>query len=62
MRRLTLTPQGQATLAAVVPAMQRAQARILAPLAPAERELFMSLLQRLVRENNDCSRAPAASA
>ncbi|TSE35243.1 MarR family winged helix-turn-helix transcriptional regulator [Tepidimonas charontis] len=60
VRRLVLTPEGQVTLRAVVPAMQRAQARILAPLTPAERALFMALLQRLVRENNDCSRAPAA--
>lgn len=61
VRRLQLTPQGQALLQAVVPAMQRAQVRILQPLNDAERAQFMHLLQRLVQENNALSRAPAGA-
>lgn len=60
VRRLTLTPAGAALLAAVVPAMQRAQARILAPLAPDEQAQFMALLERLVAANNALSRAPGS--
>ncbi|TSE19480.1 HTH-type transcriptional repressor NicR [Tepidimonas alkaliphilus] len=59
VRRLTLTEAGRALLAQVVPDMQRAQARILAPLDAAEQVQFMALLQRLVQHNNAHSRAPA---
>ncbi|MCX7662731.1 MAG: MarR family transcriptional regulator [Tepidimonas fonticaldi] len=59
-RRLTLTPEGQARLAGVVPDMRRAQARILAPLDPQEQAQFMALLQRLVDANNELSRAPGS--
>lgn len=59
-RRLTLTAEGQARLAAVVPDMRRAQARILAPLDAAEQAQFMALLQRLVDANNELSRAPGS--
>lgn len=59
LRLLHLTAAGAALLRATVPAMQRAQARILAPLAPADRAVFMALLRRLVLDNNALSRAPA---
>lgn len=52
------TPQGRRTMQAMTAAVERAQARILAPLDPAERETFMRLLHRLVLENNELSRAP----
>jgi MarR family transcriptional regulator, lower aerobic nicotinate degradation pathway regulator len=58
VRLLALTPTGQVALDGVVPAMQRAQARILAPLATAEQQVFMRLLRRVVEENNTLSRAP----
>lgn len=59
VRRLTLTPAGQALLKAVLPAMRRAQARILAPLQADEQRQFMQLLDRLVEGNNAASRAPS---
>ncbi|MEO6410461.1 MAG: MarR family transcriptional regulator [Burkholderiaceae bacterium] len=58
VRRLTLTPAGHGTLAAVVPAMLRAQDRMLAPLPKAERAEFMRMLRALVGANNELSRAP----
>ena len=61
VRLLTLTGDGEALLAQVVPAMQRAQVRMLDPLSPAERAEFMRLLHRLVTANNELSRAPSES-
>lgn len=59
VRRLTLTAPGQALLARVVPAMQRAQLRMLEPLPAAERGEFMRMLRALVTANNELSRAPS---
>jgi MarR family transcriptional regulator, lower aerobic nicotinate degradation pathway regulator len=59
VRLLRLTEDGESLLADVVPAVRRTQARILAPLPPAEQAEFMRLLQVLVRENNALSRAPS---
>ncbi len=59
VRLLTATPDGQALLDAVQPAMQRAQDRMLAPLPKAERAEFMRMLQALVNANNELSRAPS---
>jgi DNA-binding MarR family transcriptional regulator len=58
-RQLFLTPEGQAALAATVPAMLRTQEQILAPLTPNQRQEFMRLLGMLVEENNTLSRAPS---
>lgn len=58
VRLLTLTPDGNALLNELVPAMLRAQTQILAPLTPEQRQVFMSLLDTLVQTNNDHSRAP----
>ena len=58
VRLLSLTPEGHVIVRAVVPAMQRAQARILAPLPVAQREQFLRMLQVLVSANNELSRAP----
>jgi DNA-binding MarR family transcriptional regulator len=52
------TPAGSAMLDAIGGAVARAQTRILAPLAPAERTRFMEMLVRLVDLNNGLSRAP----
>jgi DNA-binding MarR family transcriptional regulator len=59
VRLLRLTPAGKDTLDALVPAMRRAQSKILAPLQPAEQREFMRLLKALVSGNNELSRAPA---
>lgn len=62
VRRLALSADGAALLAAALPAMHRAQARILAPLAVDEQRQFMRLLGRLVDGNNAASRAPSGTA
>lgn len=59
VRLLSLTEEGHALLSRVVPAMHRAQERMLAPLAEAERGEFMRMLLTLVRANNGLSRAPS---
>ncbi len=59
VRRLTLTAEGRALLAHVLPAMLRAQQRMLEPLPPAERTEFMRMLRTLVTANNELSRAPS---
>ena len=59
VRLLSLTDAGHALLEAVQPAMRRAQARMLAPLPPPQREEFMRMLQALVAANNAESRAPS---
>lgn len=59
VRQLTLTPDGASLLEQLVPAMLRAQQHILAPLSTAQRKTFLHLLERLVTENNELSRAPS---
>lgn len=59
VRLLTITPEGRALLDAVMPAMWRAQERILEPLPPRERTEFMRMLRTLVLANNGLSRAPS---
>ena len=61
VRLLTLTGEGEALLAALVPSMQRAQQRMLAPLPKVERAEFMRMLRVLVAANNELSRAPSAA-
>ncbi|MGE0034465.1 MAG: MarR family winged helix-turn-helix transcriptional regulator [Xanthobacteraceae bacterium] len=57
-KRLTITPQGRKVLRGIDASVASAQRLILAPLRPAERPVFMSMLKRLVRINNTLSRAP----
>lgn len=59
VRLLTLTDAGRQMLTQVLPGMQRAQARILAPLPAADQAVFMHMLRRLVDANNELSRAPS---
>ena len=59
VRLLTATEEGEALLDAVVPAMQRAQQRMLEPLPKRERAEFMRMLRVLVSANNELSRAPS---
>ncbi len=59
VRLLSLTDEGHALLKALAPAMHRAQARMLEPLPPRERDQFMRMLRQLVTANNAESRAPS---
>lgn len=61
-RLLFITPPGAQALADTVPAMLRTQEQILAPLTPRQRSEFMRLLQLLVTQNNELSRAPSEAA
>lgn len=57
-RRLEVTTEGRAVLREILPAVLRAQRRILAPLEAAERRAFVRALKVLVESNNTASRAP----
>lgn len=57
VRLLSVTPAGKKLLQAVMPAMLRAQDRMLAPLPKADRSKFMAMVKRIVEENNAWSRA-----
>ena len=59
MRLLQVTPEGAALLEQVVPAMLKAQQRILAPLPAAERPQFLAMLKTVVDANNGLSRSPS---
>jgi DNA-binding MarR family transcriptional regulator len=61
VKLLRLTRRGARLVARIEKAVERAQERILAPLPPAERRLFMALLTRLVQVNNRYSRVPLRS-
>jgi DNA-binding MarR family transcriptional regulator len=58
IKLLRITPKGRKVLAAAEPRVRRCQRRIMAPLAEADRQSFMRMLERLVEINNDLSRAP----
>lgn len=55
---ISLTESGLAVLAAAIPDARRTQEKILAPLAPAERQQLIDLLSRVAEANNTLSRAP----
>lgn len=59
VRLLHVSAEGEALLDTVIPAMLKAQKRILAPLAPAERPQFVAMLKKVVDANNGLSRAPS---
>ena len=58
IKLLYLTKPGAAILREIVPAVERAQARMLEPLKPADRKALMALLVQLVDLNNEASRVP----
>lgn len=60
VKLLRLSDAGHALLRRVDAAVERAQRRIVAPLRPDERKVFIRLLTQLVESNNTLSRAPAA--
>jgi len=59
VRLLHVTPAGKSLLDKVIPAMLKAQQRILAPLPAGERSRFVALLKTVVEGNNALSRAPS---
>jgi DNA-binding MarR family transcriptional regulator len=58
-RELYLTPKGKALWRRLRPKTSVANERVLAPLAPAQRELFLDLLIRLIEGNRAYSRPGA---
>ena len=58
VKLLYLTKAGATTLRDIVPSVERAQARMLQPLKPADRKTLMALLTQLVDLNNEASRVP----
>ncbi|MBR0840811.1 MarR family transcriptional regulator [Bradyrhizobium liaoningense] len=58
IKLLYLTKPGAAILREIIPAVDRAQARMLEPLKPADRKQLMGLLVQLVDLNNEASRVP----
>jgi DNA-binding MarR family transcriptional regulator len=58
IKLLYLTKSGAAILREIIPAVERAQARMLEPLGPADRKALMGLLTQLVDLNNEASRVP----
>ena len=58
IKLLYLTKLGAAILREIVPAVERAQARMLEPLKPTERKALMGLMAQLVDLNNEASRVP----
>jgi DNA-binding MarR family transcriptional regulator len=58
IKLLTLTKSGVTLLREIMPSVDRAQARMLEPLKPADRKTLMALLTQLVDLNNEASRVP----
>jgi MarR family transcriptional regulator, lower aerobic nicotinate degradation pathway regulator len=58
VKLLYLTKLGVALLSDIMPSVDRAQARMLQPLKPADRKTLMALLTQLVDLNNEASRVP----
>ena len=58
VKLLSLTKAGAALLRDIVTSVERAQARMLQPLKPADRKTLLALLTQLVDLNNEASRVP----
>jgi DNA-binding MarR family transcriptional regulator len=58
VKLLYLTEAGVTLLRDIMPSVDRAQARMLQPLKPADRKTLMALLTQLVDLNNESSRVP----
>jgi MarR family transcriptional regulator, lower aerobic nicotinate degradation pathway regulator len=58
VKLLYLTKAGAAILREIMPSVEKAQARMLQPLKPADRKVLVSLLTQLVDLNNEASRVP----
>jgi DNA-binding MarR family transcriptional regulator len=58
IKLLYLTRSGVAILRDIIPAVERAQARMLQPLKGTERKTLLALMSQLVDLNNEASRVP----
>jgi DNA-binding MarR family transcriptional regulator len=58
VKLLYLTKAGETLLRDIMPAVDRAQARMLRPLKPADRKTLLALMTQLVDLNNEASRVP----
>jgi MarR family transcriptional regulator, lower aerobic nicotinate degradation pathway regulator len=58
VKLLYLTKPGGKLLRDIMPSVDRAQARMLQPLKPADRKLLLALMTQLVDLNNEASRVP----
>ena len=58
VKLLYLTRAGAAILRDIMPFVEKAQARMLQPLKPADRRVLLALLTQLVDLNNESSRVP----
>jgi DNA-binding MarR family transcriptional regulator len=58
VKLLYLTKAGATLLRDITSSVDRAQARMLQPLKPADRKALMALLEQLVDLNNEASRVP----
>ena len=58
IKLLYLTRSGAAILREIIPAVERAQARMLEPLKPTDRKALLGLMSQLVDLNNEASRVP----
>lgn len=58
IKQAFITPVGRQVLEDSAEALERVQQRILAPLEPAEQQMLVHLLHKMVRANNELSRAP----
>src|ERR1041385_7352051 len=58
VKLLYLTKAGETLLRDIVPAVDRAQARMLQPLKASDRKALLALLTQLVDLNNEASRVP----
>ena len=58
VKLLYLTKAGTELLRDIMPSVDRAQARMLQPLKPADRKTLLALLTQLVDLNNEASRVP----
>jgi DNA-binding MarR family transcriptional regulator len=58
IKLLHLTKAGEALLRNIMPSVDRAQARMLQPLKPADRKTLLALMTQLVDLNNEASRVP----
>ena len=58
VKLLYLTKAGTGLLRHIMPSVDRAQARMLQPLKPADRKTLLALMTQLVDLNNEASRVP----
>jgi MarR family transcriptional regulator, lower aerobic nicotinate degradation pathway regulator len=58
VKLLHLTKSGATLLRDIMPSVDRAQARMLRPLKPADRKTLLTLMAQLVDLNNEASRVP----